>query len=30
MLEARADLKWGDNPAYQEYKKKTPVLFIKI
>ena len=30
MLEARGDLKWGDNPAYQEYKKKTPVLFIKI
>ena len=30
MLEARGDLKWGDDPAYQEYKKKTPVLFIKI
>ena len=30
MLEARGDLKWGDNPEYQEYKKKTPVLFIKI
>ena len=30
MLEARGDLKWGDAPAYQEYKKKTPVLFIKI
>ena len=30
MLEARGDLKWGDKPEYQEYKKKTPVLFIKI
>ena len=30
MLEARGDLKWGNDPAYQEYKKKTPVLFIKI
>ncbi len=30
MLEARGDLKWGDDPTYQEYKKKTPVLFIKI
>ena len=30
MLEARGDLKWGDDPAYQEYKKKTPLLFIKI
>ena len=30
MLEARGDLKWGDDPEYQEYKKKTPVLFIKI
>ena len=30
MLEARGDLKWGDDPAYQEYKKKTPVLFMKI
>jgi steroid 5-alpha reductase family enzyme len=30
MLEARGDLKWGDDLAYQEYKKKTPVLFIKV
>ena len=30
MLEARGDLKWGDDPEYQEYKKRTPVLFIKI
>ena len=30
MLEARGDLKWGDDPAYQEYKKRTPVLIIKI
>jgi steroid 5-alpha reductase family enzyme len=26
MLEKRADEKWGDEPAYQEYKEKTPVL----
>ena len=30
MLEARGDLKWGDDPEYQDYKKRTPVLFIKI
>ena len=30
MLEARGDLKWGDDPEYQEYKKRTPVLSIKI
>ena len=30
MLEARGDLKWGDDLEYQEYKKRTPVLFIKI
>ena len=30
MLEARGDLKWGDDPAYQEYKKKTPVLLSLI
>lgn len=26
MLEKRADARWGDDPAYQEYKKRTPVL----
>lgn len=26
MLEARSDKEWGDDPAYQEYKKNTPVL----
>ena len=26
MLEKRADARWGDEPAYQEYKKRTPVL----
>jgi steroid 5-alpha reductase family enzyme len=26
MLEERADQKWGDDPAYQAYKKATPVL----
>ena len=30
MLEARGDLKWGDDPEYQDYKERTPVLFIKI
>lgn len=26
LLEKRADARWGDEPAYQEYKKRTPVL----
>ncbi len=26
MLERRSDERWGDEPAYQEYKKTTPVL----
>lgn len=26
LLEAKADKKWGDLPAYQQYKQKTPVL----
>ena len=30
MLEARGDLKWGDDPEYQDYNERTPVLFIKI
>ena len=30
MLEARANVKWGDNPEYQKYVKKTPVFFPKI
>ena len=30
MLEARGDIKWGDNPDYQDYKKKTPTLFFKL
>ena len=30
MLEARGDIKWGDNPDYQDYKKKTPPLFFKL
>ena len=30
MLEARGDMKWGDNPDYQDYKKKTPTLFFKL
>lgn len=27
MLESRADERWGDDPDYQAYKKRTPVLF---
>jgi steroid 5-alpha reductase family enzyme len=27
LLEKRADERWGDNPAYQAYKARTPVLF---
>ena len=30
MLEARGDLKWGDDPDYQNYKKRTPTLFFKF
>lgn len=26
MLERRADKRWGDEPEYQEYKQRTPVL----
>ncbi len=26
MLESRADERWGDDPAYQAYKARTPVL----
>jgi len=29
MLEARADRKWGDDKAYQDYKARTPVLWLK-
>jgi len=27
MLESRADERWGEEPAYQAYKARTPVLF---
>ncbi|WP_295882618.1 DUF1295 domain-containing protein [uncultured Thiohalocapsa sp.] len=27
MLESRADERWGDDPDYQAYKARTPVLF---
>ena len=27
ILEEKADKKWGDEKAYKEYKKNTPVLF---
>ena len=27
MLESSADERWGDDPAYQAYKARTPVLF---
>ena len=30
MLEARGDIKWADNEDYKNYKKNTPVLFLKI
>ncbi|MAI52775.1 MAG: hypothetical protein CMP96_00305 [Gammaproteobacteria bacterium] len=29
MLEARADRKWGADPDYQQYKLRTPVLWMK-
>lgn len=27
LLEARADHRWGDDPTYQDYRSRTPVLF---
>ena len=30
MLEARADRKWGGEPAYQAYKARTPVLVPSV
>jgi len=30
MLEARANVKWGENTEYQKYVEKTPVFFPKI
>ena len=30
MLEGRGDVKWGDNEEYKNYKKNTPVLFLKL
>lgn len=29
MLEERADAQWGNDPAYQRYKEKTPEFFLK-
>lgn len=29
LLEARADEKWGSEPAYQAYKAATPMLFLR-
>ena len=30
MLERRADERWGGQPAYEQYKKETPVLIPKL
>jgi steroid 5-alpha reductase family enzyme len=30
MLEARADERWGDEPGYQAYKARTPVLVPRL
>ena len=30
MLEARADIKWGQDPEYKNYVEKTPMLFPKL
>ncbi|MFK8030913.1 MAG: DUF1295 domain-containing protein [Gammaproteobacteria bacterium] len=29
LLEAKSDAKWGDDPEYQAYKDKTPVLMMR-
>ena len=30
MLEARGDIKWGNNEDYKNYKENTPVLLLKL
>jgi len=30
LLEMRADKKWGNNPDYLAYKKRTPIFFPKL
>jgi len=30
LLEEAADKRWGDDPAYQAYKQRTPVLVPKL
>ena len=29
LLESRGKKKWGDDPDYQAYKKRTPVLMLR-
>jgi steroid 5-alpha reductase family enzyme len=29
LLESRSDAKWGDDPEYQAYKARTPVLWLR-
>lgn len=29
LLESRSDAKWGDDPEYQAYKRRTPVLWLR-
>ncbi len=30
MLEARSNKKWGKDPKYQEYLRKTPIFLPKL
>ena len=30
MLEARANIKWGQDPEYKNYIENTPMLFPKL
>jgi len=30
MLEARSNKKWGKDPNYQEYLRKTPIFLPKL
>ncbi len=30
MLEAKSDLRWADDPSYDEYKKTTPLLILRL
>jgi steroid 5-alpha reductase family enzyme len=30
LLEAKSDARWGGDPAYEAYKKRTPTLLLRL